>query len=1334
MNKSNVAGGGGNRRAGGGKGKAIYDPDNDAFGAFFKGANNNNVFEAISGYEGAGGVSSDAVNARNNDIVQNLVNAGTNVGQFAEVGIPVSGASVDKKPEAVVDEGGQNGDSSTSSASASGSIGTEPGSGSGPMSYAEQQIWAKDYSSGYSPTENALVVKNETIVRDGKEYLVETLSDGTTREKFTGNIAESTGGGGPASIDLAATPGPPPGDVDQSAVDRFSGLFKSDYDKLISEGRYDGSAIGSGFRASGGGNANASTLAAIRENLASYADQATQAGITASGALGGQQSIEDDTREEFLGNLIDRDNSLQVNQQQALQNMVTGANQAGADAVAGLNLPDSTQISPLEQSLQDAMMGRVNTDDFFSDIDDSMAVSAEKKAKKRLDEESFLGDVDEFRLSDVNSILGAQAEKALTTGGLLGMDTDLGSAMQIARNRMNQEKSYLGDSTKLDSAMEAAKTELAKENYLGESTDLDSAMLAANTELAKENYLGKSDNDDLGAAMKSARDRLDKSGISADSDMMTRADSVLMQRLLGGTNPMIEAQKAEYLANADKDEAQLRENLNRMGVLRSGDSAEMLGDFYGQRGRGVNDIDSLGYQMQSQALADALGYQGRRDNISLANEDLSRAAISDVSGLASQYDQRGIAESGLRQDAIGRVASLAGQYGQRGIAESGLRQDAIGRVASLAGQYDERSLAEQNMGRAAREDVVGIQGRMDDRTALEQALQGDLVSASMGVQGRYDDMARSEQDLQRAAISDAMQMQGRRDNLGAMNQDLQRSAIGDALGYQGMRDNRDLAQAGMRMDAQGLGQRISDSELNRSLVQTGPSQRELFAETQRQNQIGNVLAQGDDTRATSALEDSMSGTDLQRRIAEAGVTGQYFTGNTGYMGSPEQVQTEQSKNNALNRLLSEAGITGKYKDADTMAREQLTDSKLGTDLQRRLSEAGVTGSYDTGTQAGSKDTLQSQEFDLRKLLAEAGVTGQYGEDETMDSRRLTDQLAASQQGRDMGLASVTGMYGDRETIQQQGLTDQLAGSALQRDLAAAGVTGKYGDDETLASQSLTAQLASNKLRDDLAAAGVTGKYGADETLASKSLTGQLASNTLQDKLAQAATTGKFDDADTIAQQNLTSSLAGVDLQRALAAAGVSGKYDGNDTIAQQALTSQLANEGLTRDLKTASVTGRMGEADTLEKTLGIANLTGNYGTGDDAVRTLSGQATDIAESGVTGTYQGDPTRQTSNELIDQILSMANEDMNQDGKYNAFIGALGDQFGQDNLLSVALRDALGLEQQGDNHNVALDSYSFSDLESKGISKRNGGYWQEVGQGMMPAVSINEATALAIMEGN
>ena len=1291
MNKSNVAGGGGNRRAGGGKGKAIYDPDNDAWGAFFKGADNNNVFEAISGYEGAGGVSSDAVNAKNNDIVQNLVNAGTNVGQFAELGIPVSGASVDKKPEAVVGKGGKGDDSATSSASASGSIVVETGLDSGPMSYADQEAMRGAYSSQYGPTENALVVKNETIVRDGKEYLVETLSDGTTREKFTGDIVDSTSSNGPASIDLAATPGPPPGDVDQSAVDRFSGLFKSDYDKLISQGRYDGNAIGSGFRASGGGNANASTLAAIRENLASYADQATQAGITASGALGGQQSIEDDTREEFLGNLIDRDNSLQVNQQQALQNMVTGANQAGADAVAGLNLPDSTQISPLEQSLQDAMMGRVNTDDFFSDIDDSMAVSAEKKAKKRLGEESFLGDVDEFRLSDVNSILGAQAEKALTTGGLLGMDTDLGSAMQIARNRMNQEKSYLGDSTKLDSAMEAA-----------------------NTELAKENYLGKSDDDDLGAAMTSARDRLSKSGISADSDMMTRADSVLMQRLLGGTNPMIEAQKAEYLANADKDEAQLRENLNRMGVLRSGDSAEMLGDFYGQRGRGVNDIDSLGYQMQSQALADALGYQGRRDNISLANEDLSRAAISDVSGLASQYDQRGIAESGLRQDAIGRVASLAGQY-------------------------DERSLAEQNMGRAAREDVVGIQGRMDDRTALEQALQGDVVSASMGVQGRYDDMARSEQDLQRAAISDAMQMQGRRDNLGAMNQDLQRSAIGDALGYQGMRDNRDLAQAGMRMDAQGLGQRISDSELNRSLVQTGPSQRELFAETQRQNQIGNVLAQGDDTRATSALEDSMSGTDLQRRIAEAGVTGQYFTGNTGYMGSPEQVQTEQSKNNALNRLLSEAGITGKYKDADTMAREQLTDSKLGTDLQRRLSEAGVTGSYDTGTQAGSKDTLQSQEFDLRKLLAEAGVTGQYGEDETMDSRRLTDQLAASQQGRDMGLASVTGMYGDRETIQQQGLTDQLAGSALQRDLAAASVSGKYDGDETLASQSLTAQLASNKLRDDLAAAGVTGKYGADETLASKSLTGQLASNTLQDKLAQAATTGKFDDADTIAQQNLTSSLAGVDLQRALAAAGVSGKYLGDDTIAQQALTSQLANEGLTRDLKTASVTGQMGDADTLEKTLGIANLTGNYGTGDDAVRTLSGQATDIAESGVTGYYgtndDGTPkaTRQTSNELIDQILSMAEKDMNVGGKYNAFIGALGDQFGQDDPLSVALRDALGLEQLGDNHNVSLDSYSFGDLESKGITKRNGGYWREVGQGM-PAVSINEATALAIMEGN
>jgi len=775
--------------------------------------------------------------------------------------------------------GGDGSATDTSGASATAVIGDgtqQPGLGGG--GGGTQQPGGGDGTQQPGLGGGAYVIKNETTNRGGRNILIETLSDGTTRERDNGpavDIAAPVGG-----VDLGQNPtAAAQGDVNQDELNRFTQSFQTDFDKSIASGNYDPESLGGGFRASGGGS-NAATNQAIRDALAGFSGRLTSRATSESANLGGQQERPaGSTRDDFLTDLINRDNDLQANQQQVVSNMVSAANQAGDDTISGLNLPDSSQISPLEQALQDKLMARVNSDDLLN-IDDSLAVAAEEKAKTRLGQDNFLSGIDDDLATMSQRVAMKNLQGALGANGLLGAGSGLSEAMGVARKRLTQEGDYI-----------------------------------------------------------------DATG----QDYMTSAEQVLLDRLKGGTNPMIEAQRAEYLAQADKDEAQLRENLNRMGVLRSGDSAEVLGDFYGQRGRGVNDINSLGYQMQSQALADALGFQGRRDNLALANQDLRRASINDVAGL---------------------------------------------------------------------------QGQMDSRTALEQQLRSGAIGDAMGIQGRTDNLALANQDLQRAAISDALALQGRRDTIGMAEQDLQRAALGDGLNYQGMRDNRDLAQAGQRMDAQRLGQDISDRELNRSLTQTAPTQRELFAESVRQNQIGNVLAQGNDLRAGQAsdragmaLESDLFGQvqqganraptrtlsgqqfDLSKALSEAGLTGQY-----------NGADTMAREGFDLSKALSEAGLTGQYDGADTMARESLDDQLTGSDLQRRLAEAGVTGLFDTGAANQAPIQTQAARMDAFNRLMAGNADTRAGNADTRAGDALEDQLLSSDLQRRLAEAGVTGLY------------------------------------------------------------------------------------------------------------------------------------------------------------------------------------------------------------------------------------------------------------------------------------------------------------------------------------
>jgi len=513
--------------------------------------------------------------------------------------------------------------------------------------------------------------------------------------------------------------------------------------------------------------------------------------------------------------------------------------------------------------------------------------------------------------------------------------------------------------------------------------------------------LGQDEN--LQNAIDVANQRLMQQGdyIDPSGQLTNAAEKVVMDRLLGGDNPLIQQQRANYLAESADTEAQLRENLNRLGVLRSGDTADVLGDFLGQRDRGLNDINALAYNLQSQALADALGLQGRRDQLAMANQDLRRAAISDVAGLSQQ--------------ALGRQLS--------------------------------------------------------------------------------------EQDLQRGALSDALGLQSRRDTLGLANQDLQRAALSDALGYQQMSDERARAEAGQRMQGMGLQQDIADRTLNRLLTQTAPTQREIFAEQMRQNQIGNVLAQGEDIRAGQALESDLTSADLQRRLAEAGVTGLFDTG----AANQAPIQTLQAQELGLDRALREAGLTGQYQGQQTMAGHQLADALQSSDLQRRLSEAGITGLFDTGAaNQAPMQTLQgrlAQQDILSAILGrqatEAGLTGQFQGQDTMAGRALTSDLSTADLQRRLNQSANQ----RSENLAQQDILNAILGRTLQTSADQRAEQALESDLDTAALQRRLSRSADARAQQMMMDA-LFGRVGGEDTL-----TGEAAAR------AEAAQTRDFRDLD-----------------------------------------------------------------------------------------------------------------------------------------------------------------------------------------------------------------------------
>ena len=598
-------------------------------------------------------------------------------------------------------------------------------------------------------------------------------------------------------------------------------------------------------------------------------------------------------------------------------------------------------------------------------------------------------------------------------------------------------------------AADAADRELLNRVQSGNLLDVDSTLGDAAQQNVLDRLTGNQlgANADLDAAMVAARGRLNTSGVDLDSNLTDRAQDVIMNRLLGGSNPLVEQQRADFLERSRQQQEQLRENLNRMGVLRSGDTAEALGDFIGSRERTLNDINALGYDLQSQALADALNFQGRRDSLNLANENLARGAIGDVAGLASQYDQRAALGAGLAGDAVSQALGLQGQQAEIGMAEQGLQGQALADVYGRQGQLS-----------GLETDRVGRQVAVDTGNRAERALGSDLATASQ----------------QRALASAADQRAARGFESDLVTQDLQRR----------------LAQAGDLRAAQALGSDLTGAAQQRELARAADSRAERgFSDDLITADLQRRLAQAGDLRATQALGSDLAGAAQQRRLAQSADE------------RAGQAMRSDLVTQDLQRRLAEASTTGRYMGAGGVPETTLAGRAMGLEedmarandlrAQQQL-ESILFGQVQTGadspiqTLAGQQaaDDLQTQQLNRNLAMS--------------DNARRT-QLA---QQDILNAIAGRGLQSAADQRAAQALSSDLSTADLQRRLSEADATGDfyargYG-------QAPTTTLRARALDQDIAAS-----QGA-ESRAERALTSDIVAQDLQNRLAQADRTGQLE--------------------------------------------------------------------------------------------------------------------------------------------------------------------------------------------------------------------------------
>jgi hypothetical protein len=564
------------------------------------------------------------------------------------------------------------------------------------------------------------------------------------------------------------------------------------------------------------------------------------------------------------------------------------------------------------------------------------------------------------------------------------------------------------------------------------------------------------------------------------SDFETQFGNLLLGRIenanaMGGAgNP----QTAALLADLENTAARQREQdiaqLNRLGVLQSGNTVDVFeeGNQNLRRDRlsalaqgyalSQNDpalqaaIDLAGLASNRGITGDAQRLQARGQDLTAGQsnleavlgargQDLSAALANQQANLDAQRfnEQQALAARGqdLSAAELNQLANLRAQESQADARLRGREQD---RLTALANQQADLDAQRANLdailtGRQQDSDVAlanqaaGLDaqrlnldalltGRDQDLTAglsnQASSLQGQIAAMNAGLTAR-------DQDLRGALANQAADLDAQRLNVdqqfGIADRQLADAARVSA-------DERFAADLGLRqLQAQ---QDLADRVTSRQLLQGGVTDREQFEEGVRQARVGegqftaelqNRLDQiGAQSTADQALQNILGRQSLSQLAAQG--TNQRLLQDLVNQGALGQLSQQGTNQQALQRILGQQALS--------QIGAQGTSDRL---LQALVNQGNVEGLQQQGTNAEA----------LQRILGQQAIS-QIGTQGTND--RLLQTLV--NQGNIGSLQQQGTNATALQELVNQGVMDQTtANNLLQQNLA----TGQFGDRQTLES-------------------------------------------------------------------------------------------------------------------------------------------------------------------------------------------------------------------------------------------------------------------------------------------
>tara|TARA_Y100000588_G_scaffold3343_1_gene4526 strand:+ start:8038 stop:11028 length:2991 start_codon:yes stop_codon:yes gene_type:complete len=490
--------------------------------------------------------------------------------------------------------------------------------------------------------------------------------------------------------------------------------------------------------------------------------------------------------------------------------------------------------------------------------------------------------------------------------------------------------------------------------------------------LQQDSYLGESEG--LDAAERAAMLRLEEGGrrtVPIGSELSGAAEEVIRNRLMGGENPAMAAQRARVEERYGRSMDEGREMLNRLGVLRGGDTADVFNELTRGRDQQMLDVDALGYDMQSQAIADALGYQGRRDRLESLNQELERQAIGDVSGLASQRDQR------------------AGMEGQ-------MRREAIGDVMPFQQRRDQISMAEQDLQRQAIGDAMTRQEGIDARDFRESELTGSLRGA--------------------ATLPARLAQAGLQFDAADLQQNVADRTLARQL-TQTAPTQREMFEESIRQARQG--EDFTRAELTGSLVGPGGPTKTLqreFGEADRLGRLGT-----EDTMARTRMEDDLETQRVARGATEAGLTGRYDGRQTlagrGQQFGEDVTSYEQEANRVSQELeIEKSDLDPEEKEALLLRLEEIYGPRMGSADDYWRDPNRPTDRYFGNRGVDRRGGIDARDDLIRKIMDQDRVSDDWEEYDVQGGMGSNVRTGpdSSQISGDYGAATVTGEDETRE--------------------------------------------------------------------------------------------------------------------------------------------------------------------------------------------------------------------------------------------------------------------------------------------------------------------------------